>query len=130
MNEEYGKVYVAYNVFQSAISFIPTVKQILPIELKVEEKKELQEKFPFDFKYDQSPSEILDSLIPETIDTGLYTSYLDSLAAEHGSRMTAMDSATRNAGELVEKLSIQYNRSRQAAITKELIEIISGAESL
>ncbi|MDC0253872.1 ATP synthase F1 subunit gamma [Bacteriovoracales bacterium] len=130
LSGEYGKIYVAYNVFQSAISFIPTVKQILPIELKVEEKKELQEKFPFDFKYDQSPSDILDSLIPEAIETGLYTSYLDSLAAEHGSRMTAMDSAAGNCKELIRTTTLKMNKLRQAAITTELIEVISGAESL
>ena len=126
----YGKIYVAYNVFKSAINFIPTVKQLLPLELKEEEKNELQQKFPFDFKYDQAPSEILDSLIPETIETSLYTCYLDSLAAEHGSRMTAMDSASGNCKELIRTTTLKMNKLRQAAITTELIEVISGAESL
>ncbi len=126
----YGKVYVAYNVFQSAINFIPTIKQLLPLELKEKEKNELQQKFPFDFIYDQAPSEILDSLIPETIETSLYTCYLDSVAAEHGSRMTAMDSASGNCKELIRTTTLKMNKLRQAAITTELIEVISGAESL
>jgi F-type H+-transporting ATPase subunit gamma len=127
---KYGKIYVAYNVFQSAINFIPTIKQLLPLELKENEKNELQQQFPFDFKYDQAPNEILDSLIPETIETSLYTCYLDSLAAEHGSRMTAMDNASGNCKELIRTTTLRMNKLRQAAITTELIEVISGAESL
>ncbi|MEC7183132.1 MAG: ATP synthase F1 subunit gamma [Bdellovibrionota bacterium] len=130
LNNKYKKVYVAYNVFQSAISFIPTVKQLLPLELKESERKALQGEFPFDFKYDQPSEEILDSLIPETIETSLYTSYLDSLAAEHGSRMTAMDNASGNCKELIRTTTLKMNKLRQAAITTELIEVISGAESL
>ena len=130
LKNKYKKVYVAYNVFQSAISFIPTVKQLLPLELKESERKTLQGEFPFDFKYDQPSEDILDSLIPETIETSLYTSYLDSLAAEHGSRMTAMDNASGNCKELIRTTTLKMNKLRQAAITTELIEVISGAESL
>ncbi len=75
-------------------------------------------------------NEILDDLLPRNISTQIFKAFLENAASEQGSRMTAMDSATRNAGDLVDKLTITYNRSRQAAITKELIEIISGAESL
>ena len=127
---EIGKIYVAYNVFESAIAFEPTVKQVLPMSLAEEEKEELRDKFPFDFKYEPTPKEILDSLIPQTYISSIYTSLLDALAAEHGSRMSAMDSASSNCKEAIDKLTIKMNKLRQAAITTELIEVVSGAESL
>jgi F-type H+-transporting ATPase subunit gamma len=127
---EVGKVHVAYNIFESAISIIPTVKQVLPMSLDASVKEELQEKFPFDFKYDPSPEVILDSLIPEAYTSTMWTAMLDATAAEHGSRMTAMDSAVGNCKEAIRTLSIKMNKLRQAAITTELIEVVSGAESL
>lgn len=84
---EVGTVKVAYNQFNSAISFTPMVKQLLPMTLDLNEKKDLEEKFPFDFKYEPTPAEILDTLIPETYSTTLWTCLLDGIAAEHGSRM-------------------------------------------
>ena len=127
---EAGRVYVAYNVFQSAIAFDPTVKQLLPMTLDVAEKEVLREKFPFDFKYDPNPTEILDTLIPQTYISTLYTALLDAVAAEHGSRMSAMDSASSNCKKAIKTLSIKMNKLRQAAITTELSEVVSGAESL
>ncbi len=127
---EVGHVYVAYNVFQSAIAFDPTVKQLLPMTLDVAEKEVLREKFPFDFKYDPNPTEILDTLIPQTYISTLYTALLDAVAAEHGSRMSAMDSASSNCKKAIRTLSIKMNKLRQAAITTELSEVVSGAESL
>ncbi|ATH09438.1 ATP synthase F1 subunit gamma [Halobacteriovorax marinus] len=127
---EIGRVYVAYNIFESAIAFTPCVKQVLPMVLAEEEKEELKEKFPFDFKYEPTPKEILDSLIPQTYISSVYTSLLDALAAEHGSRMSAMDSASSNCKDAINKLTIKMNKLRQAAITTELIEVVSGAESL
>lgn len=127
---EVGQVLVAYNVFQSAIAFIPTVKQLLPLTLDVAEKEELREKFPFDFKYDPNPTEILNTLIPQTYISTLYTALLDAVAAEHGSRMSAMDSASSNCKKAIRTLSIKMNKLRQAAITTELSEVVSGAESL
>jgi F-type H+-transporting ATPase subunit gamma len=127
---EIGKIYVAYNVFESAIAFEPTVKQVLPMSLAEEEKEELRDKFPFDFTYEPTPKEILDSLIPQTYVSSIYTSLLDAAAAEHGSRMSAMDSASSNCKEAIDKLTIKMNKLRQAAITTELIEVVSGAESL
>lgn len=127
---EVGHVYVAYNVFQSAIAFDPTVKQLLPMTLDVAEKEVLREKFPFDFKYDPNPTEILDTLIPQTYISTLYTALLDAVAAEHGSRMSAMDSASSNCKKAIKTLSIKMNKLRQAAITTELSEVVSGAESL
>ena len=83
---------------------------------------------PYEFEPDED--EILEDLLPKNISTQVFKAFLENAASEQGSRMTAMDNATRNAGDLVDKLTINYNRSRQASITKELIEIISGAESL
>ena len=118
---------IFYNKFKNIITQIPQAQQIIPIEspAKVEEKK--SESF---YEFEPEEDEILNDLLPRNISTQIFKGFLENAASEQGSRMTAMDSATRNAGDLVDKLTIKYNRSRQAAITKELIEIISGAESL
>lgn len=127
---DYGKVFIAYNIFESALAFESSVKQVLPMSLDVNEKEELIEKFPFDFEYDPSASEILDTLIPEAYVSTIYTCLLSALAAEHGTRMSAMDSASSNCRDQVKTLTIKMNKLRQAAITTELIEVVSGAESL
>ncbi len=127
---EVGRVLIAYNVFQSAIAFDPTVKQLLPMTLDVAQKEELREKFPFDFKYEPNSTEILNTLIPQTYISTMYTALLDAVAAEHGSRMSAMDSASSNCKKAIKTLSIKMNKLRQAAITTELSEVVSGAESL
>ncbi len=127
---EVGKVFVAYNVFHSALSFDPEVKQMLPMTMDLSEKEEMAEKFPFDFKYDPNPTEILNTLIPQTYISTLYTALLDAVAAEHGTRMSAMDSASSNCKKAIRTLSIKMNKKRQAAITTELSEVVSGAESL
>lgn len=127
---EFGRVLVCYNIFKSAISFDTTIKQVLPLSLEVAEKEELKKQFPFDFKYDPSPEVILDSLIPETLMSTLWTCQLDAVAAEHGSRMSSMDSASSNCKEAIKTLTLKMNKLRQAAITTELIEVVSGAESL
>ena len=127
---EVGKVYVAYNIFHSALAFTPEVKQLLPMTLDSSAKDELREKFPFDFKYDPNPTEILNTLIPQTYISTLYTALLDAVAAEHGSRMSAMDSASGNCKKAIKSLTIRANKLRQAAITTELTEVVSGAESL
>lgn len=127
---EVGKVFVAYNIFHSAISFDPEIKQILPMTMNLAEKEEMAEKYPFDFKYDPSAREILNTLIPQTYISTLYTALLDAVAAEHGSRMSAMDSASTNCKKAIRTLSIKMNKKRQAAITTELSEVVSGAESL
>jgi F-type H+-transporting ATPase subunit gamma len=127
---EVGKVFVAYNIFYSALAFEPEVKQMLPMTMNLAEKDELAEKFPFDFKYDPNPTEILNTLIPQTYISTLYTAVLDAVAAEHGTRMSAMDSASSNCKKAIRTLSIKMNKKRQAAITTELSEVVSGAESL
>ena len=124
--EEFDKCILFYNNFKNVITQIPQAQQIIPAEIKANNKEE--EKEYYEFEPDED--EILDDLLPKNISTQVFKAFLENSASEQGSRMTAMDSATRNAGDLVNKLTINYNRSRQAVITKELIEIISGAESL
>lgn len=121
---------VAYNVFVSAIQFDPTIKSILPISLKEAEKEELKTEYPFDFKYDENPTDILDELVPMAFNVNVRNCFLDAMAAEHGSRMSAMDSASKNCSEMIQDLTLKMNKLRQAAITTELIEVVSGAESL
>jgi F-type H+-transporting ATPase subunit gamma len=128
--DEIGKVFVAYNSFKSAIEFDSRVIQTLPLAVTDEEKVQLAQEFPMDFKYEPSPKEILDNLIPEVYTTTLYTAVLDAIAAEHGSRMSAMDSASNNCKDMIKTLTLKMNKLRQAAITTELTEIVSGAESL
>ena len=109
------------------ITQIPQAQQIIPTETK-NLKDSNTENFSYEFEPEED--EILEDLLPKNISTQIFKAMLENSASEQGSRMSAMDNATRNAGEMVDKLTIEYNRSRQAAITKELIEIISGAESL
>ena len=125
--KEFDKCYLFYNNFKNVITQIPQSKQIIPVENDKDSKKN-NETHSYEFEPDED--EILEDLLPKNISTQVFRAFLENAASEQGSRMTAMDNATRNAGELVDKLTINYNRSRQAAITKELIEIISGAESL
>ena len=123
---EFDKCIFFYNNFKNVITQIPQAQQIIPAQrLK---KKNQENTFSYEFEPDED--EILEDLLPKNISTQIYKAFLENAASEQGSRMTAMDNATRNAGDLVDKLTINYNRSRQASITKELIEIISGAESL
>jgi F-type H+-transporting ATPase subunit gamma len=118
---------IFYNKFKNVITQIPQAQQIIPIESKKNEEKKILDNF---YEFEPDENEILENLLPRNISTQIFKAILENAASEQGSRMTAMDNATRNAGDLVDKLTITYNRSRQAAITKELIEIISGAESL
>ena len=115
-----------YNNFKNVITQVPQAQQIIPAEKKENSKNEVENFYEFEPDED----EILEDLLPKNISTQVFKAFLENSASEQGSRMTAMDNATRNAGDLVNKLTIIYNRSRQASITKELIEIISGAESL
>ncbi|MBE9552172.1 MAG: F0F1 ATP synthase subunit gamma [Proteobacteria bacterium] len=121
---------IVYNRFQSAMTQIVTQQQLIPFAPP--EAKEGEEASGADTLYEYEPEEpeILDALLPRNISVQVYRALLENAASEQGARMTAMDSATRNAGDMIDSLSIQYNRARQAAITKELIEIISGAEAL
>ena len=123
---EFDKCILFYNNFKNVMTQIPQAQQIIPSEKKENSKKN-EETF---YEFEPDEDEILQDLLPKNISTQVFRAFLENSASEQGSRMTAMDNATRNAGDLVNKLTIVYNRSRQASITKELIEIISGAESL
>ena len=117
---------IFYNKFKNVITQIPQEQQIIPLKSSEVKKNSVEDNYEFEPEED----EILSNLLPKNISIQIFKAMLENSASEQGSRMSAMDNATRNAGELVDKLTINYNRSRQAAITKELIEIISGAESL
>ena len=125
-NNEFDKCIIFFNKFKNVMTQIPQNQQVIPA--KKDDKSKEEQNSSYEFEPDED--EILEDLLPKNISTQIYKGFLENSASEQGSRMTAMDNATRNAGDLVEKLTINYNRSRQAAITKELIEIISGAESL
>ena len=126
--KEFDVCAIFYNQFKNVITQIPQEQQIIP--LKNTEKNDTSSSDKDNYEFEPDEDEILSNLLPKNISTQIFKAMLENSASEQGSRMTAMDNATRNAGEMVDKLTIQYNRSRQAAITKELIEIISGAESL
>ena len=125
--KEFDVCTIFYNQFKNVITQIPQEQQIIPLKSsKRVEENSAQDNYEFEPEED----EILNNLLPKNISTQIFKAMLENSASEQGSRMSAMDNATRNAGEMVDRLTIEYNRSRQAAITKELIEIISGAESL
>jgi len=124
---EFDKCILFYNNFKNVITQIPQAHQIIPAEIKSSEPKN---ESSLSYEFEPEEDEILEDLLPKNISIQVFKAFLENAASEQGSRMTAMDNATRNAGDLVDKLTISYNRSRQASITKELIEIISGAESL
>ena len=123
--EEFDICTIFYNEFKSVISQVPTALQLIPAVLK--ETVDSEESF---YEYEPDETEILAELLPRAMSTQIFTALLENGASEQGARMSAMDSATRNAGDMIDKLTIEYNRSRQAVITNELIEIISGAEAL
>ena len=126
IEEKYDAVYLVYNAFRSAISQEVTFEKLLPIvPKKVEEGAHVAE-----YLYEPSRSAVLDQILPKHIEVQIFRGLLESVASELGARMSAMDSASKNASEMIGKLTLQYNRARQAAITKELMEIISGAESI
>ena len=124
--KEFDVCTIFYNQFKNVITQIPQEQQIIPLNTSEKHENSLEDNYEFEPEED----EILSNLLPKNISTQIFKAMLENSASEQGSRMSAMDNATRNAGEMVDKLTIEYNRSRQAAITKELIEIISGAESL
>jgi F-type H+-transporting ATPase subunit gamma len=125
--EKYDAVYVLYNAFQSAIVQNVTLEQVLPIQPK---ETDAAADDTIDYIYEPDKSGVLSEILPKMVEVQFFRGLLESNASEQGARMSAMDSASRNAAEMIDKLTLQYNRARQAAITKELMEIISGAESI
>ncbi len=123
---QYDKIEIVYNEFKNVATQILRTEQFLPVvQLKTSDKAEQS-----DYIYQPNQAEIIIGLVPKSLKIQLYKAILDSNAAENGARMTAMDKATENAGELLKDLKLTYNRTRQAAITKEILEIVAGAEAL
>jgi F-type H+-transporting ATPase subunit gamma len=135
-DEEFDVCTIVFNRFQSAMTQVPTAQRLIPFSAPEgedgagAEDKEAAETGPQAiYIFEPEEQEILAELLPKNIAQQVFQALLESAASEHGARMTAMDNATRNAGDMIDNLTLQYNRTRQAAITKELIEIISGAEA-
>ena len=129
------KVFLVYNEFKSVLSQRVTARQLLPVGAEVldpsaESKEESEDDVSIDYIYEQPPAQIFGELLPRYVETQLFYALLESTASEHGARMTAMDSASKNAGEVIETLTLNMNRVRQASITREIIEVVSGARAL
>jgi F-type H+-transporting ATPase subunit gamma len=127
VSEDLDTAYFVYNEFKSAISQLVTVEQVLPVKVDASSGGAT---LKTDYIYEPNQTALLDRLLPMYMETQSFRALLESVASEHGARMTAMDNATRNASEMIDRLTLQYNRARQASITKELMEIIGGAEAL
>ena len=126
-NNQFDKCILFYNNFKNVITQIPQAHQIIPAEIKSSEPKN---ESSLSYEFEPEEDEILEDLLPKNISIQVFKAFLENAASEQGSRMTAMDNATRNANDMIDNLTLFYNRSRQALITKELIEIISGAEAV
>jgi len=127
------KVFLIYNEFKSVLSQRVVLDQLLPVSRVKEEEPEAKSQQPVnlvDYIYEQPPEEMFSRLLPRLVETQIFRALLESVASEHGARMTAMDSASKNASELIESLTLNMNRIRQAAITNEIIEVVSGAAAL
>jgi F-type H+-transporting ATPase subunit gamma len=130
-DEGLDKVFLIFNEFRSVISQRVVVEQILPVSrAEVEAPEAGQPQTFIEYVYEQPPAEIFSRLLPRLVETQVYRALLESVASEQGARMTAMDSASKNAGELIQSLTLNMNRIRQASITREIIEIVSGAAAL
>ena len=123
INDEIDAVYLIYNEFKSVISQKLTVSKILPVSAPVQDE-------PVDYIYEQPPAQLLASLLPKYVELQVYTAIIETVASEHAARMTAMDSASTNAADMIERLTLYMNRVRQASITREIIEVVSGASAL
>jgi F-type H+-transporting ATPase subunit gamma len=128
-NKEVDEVFILFNKFISAISQEPSYQSIIPMTTEESAQEETQTSNAV-FEFEPDKNELLEYLVPRNFLTQIYRSILESAASEHAARMTSMDNATRNAGDMIDRLTLTYNRTRQAFITKELIEIISGAEAV
>lgn len=126
LSGEVDAVYFLFNEFVSAISQVPNLTQLLPYEPKADASS----KPASEYAYEPTPQAVLEKLVPQAVNVKIYRGLLESWAAEHAARMAAMENATKNAGDMIGTLTLFYNRSRQALITKELMEIVSGAEAL
>jgi len=125
IREEMDAVYLTYNEFKSAIQQQPVIERLLPIE-----RAEMEPGGGEDYIYEPDAKTLFDELLPKHVEVQVYRALLESAAAEHAARMTSMESATRNAGDLIDRLTLHMNRVRQASITTEIIEVVSGSEAL
>jgi len=126
LSGEFDQVYMVYNEFKSAMQQTVVVEQLLPIKpMDISE-----DYYPVEYTFEPSEDVLLEQLLPRHINVQVYRVFLESVASEHGARMTAMESASKNAGEMIDQLTLIYNRTRQAAITTELIEVVSGKEAM
>ena len=134
--DEIGEIYLAYTSFKNTVSQVPKLMKLLPVDLEAvetEEASEVSEGLKADLllmNYEPNATEVLDAIIPKYMSSLIYGAFLEAVASENGARMTAMDSATNNAEDMIAKLSLQYNRARQGSITQELTEIIAGANAI
>ncbi|HHL39305.1 MAG TPA: ATP synthase F1 subunit gamma, partial [Deltaproteobacteria bacterium] len=126
---EIGEVYMVYSVFRSALTQVPTAQRVLPLSTEGEEE-ERAGAGEGEYLFEPSEADVLESLLRKYVEVQVFRALLETAASEHGARMTAMDSASKNASEMIASLTLTYNRLRQAAITTELMEIIGGAEAL
>lgn len=130
--DEIGEIYLAYTSFKNTVSQVPRFMKLLPVDKEAEEirgnEKSLEDLLLMNYEPDEA--EVLDAIIPRYVSSLIYGALLEAVASENGARMTAMDSATNNAEEMIAKLSLQYNRARQGSITQELTEIIAGANAI
>jgi F-type H+-transporting ATPase subunit gamma len=132
-NEEVDRVVVVYNQFESPLVQRVTVQDVLPLSadlLETDEEERQQDALQGDFIFEPEPEQILERLLPVYLETVLYRALLESAASEHGARMTAMRNASKNAGELIDSLTLAMNRARQAEITQEILEVVAGADAL
>ena len=131
-NEEFDVAHIIFSLFKSAIKQETQLKQIIPVlhdDIENFSKKDENKDYVI-YEYEPEEEEVLKNLVPQNVAIQIFSGLLENAAGEQGARMTAMDNATRNAGELIDTLTLNYNRSRQAQITNELIEVISGAEAV
>ena len=125
LEKKYDRIILVYNKFKNAASQIPSHEQLLPIQNNTNVNRKSK-----DYIFEPNSAKIVQSILPKSVNTSLFKSLLESIASEHGARMTAMHKATDNAQELKDGLKLTYNRQRQAAITNEILEIVAGAEAL
>ena len=127
---EIGEIYLAYTVFKNTVSQVPDLKKILPVSMEDSKGEKSEEDTKTLMNYEPGEEEVLDIIIPKYVTSLIYGALVEAAASENGARMTAMDSATSNAEEMISELSLMYNRARQGSITQELTEIIAGAEAI
>ncbi len=125
---EIGEIYLAYTAFKNTVSHVPTLMKLLPVDHDSEAVVDAEDKVPMNFE--PAEEEALELIIPKYVASIIYGAMIESVASENGARMQAMDSATSNAEEMIDKLTLQYNRARQGSITQELTEIIAGAQAI